>query len=295
MAGLIIAALIAGAPLAGPALAQEAEPVAAAMEAAPAVESMAVEVMEEAAAVEEAAPEVTLMAHQAALELDSAGTAWILTSTALVLLMTIPGLALFYGGMVRRKSVIGTVAQLFAITCVVTVVWMGLTYGMAFGVNPNAGLNQFIGSFNVILLNGVTIDTAFASAPGLPEFLWIVYQMTFAIITPAIIAGAFAERMKFSAMMLFMVLWSIFVYAPIAHWVWGGGWLSDKGVLDFAGGTVVHINAGVAGSGLRARPGQAQGLWHREHGSAQPRAHHDRCLAAVGWLVRLQRRLPMGR
>ena len=188
-----------------------------------------------------------LMAHQVALELDGAGTAWILTSTALVLLMTIPGLALFYGGMVRRKNVIATVAQSFAITCVVTIVWMAISYGMAFGVNPDPELNKYIGSFQVLFLQGVTTETAFSAAKGLPEMLWIIYQMTFAIITPALIAGAFAERMKFSGMLLFMVLWSLFVYAPICHWVWGGGWLAGAGVLDFAGGTVVHINAGVAG------------------------------------------------
>jgi len=188
-----------------------------------------------------------LMAHQVALELDGAGTAWILTSTALVLLMTIPGLALFYGGMVRRKNVIATVAQSFAITCVVTIVWMAISYGMAFGVNPDPELNKYIGSFEVLFLQGVTTETAFSAAKGLPEMLWIIYQMTFAIITPALIAGAFAERMKFSGMLLFMVLWSLFVYAPVCHWVWGGGWLAGAGVLDFAGGTVVHINAGVAG------------------------------------------------
>ncbi len=188
-----------------------------------------------------------LMAHQVKLDLNSGDTAWILTSTALVLLMTIPGLALFYGGMVRRKNVIATVAQSFAITCLVTVIWMAISYGMAFGVNPNPEINKYVGSFNVLFLNGVGIDTAYSAAPKLPEMLWVVYQMTFAIITPALIAGAFAERMKFSGMLLFMTLWSILVYAPIAHMVWGGGWLGTLGVLDFAGGTVVHINAGVAG------------------------------------------------
>ncbi|MDO8379788.1 ammonium transporter [Phenylobacterium sp.] len=243
LAGLMLAATLAGAPLALPAFAQDAAPPAAeaaapeaaAPEAAPAAE---------APAAEAAAP---LLAHQVKLELDGSGTAWILTSTALVLLMTIPGLALFYGGMVRRKNVIATVAQSFAVTCVVTIVWMAITYGMAFGVNPDETLNKYIGSFDVLFLNGVTTETAFSAAKGLPEMLWIVYQMTFAIITPALIAGAFAERMKFSALLLFTTLWAIFVYAPICHWVWGGGWLSGAGVLDFAGGTVVHINAGVAG------------------------------------------------
>ncbi|WP_293456857.1 ammonium transporter [Phenylobacterium sp.] len=257
LAGLMLAAVVAGAPLASVAFAQEAAAPpaaeAAAPEAAPAPDAGAVTATPAEApataseAAEPAAPEPVLMAHQKKLELDGGAAAWILTSTALVLMMTVPGLALFYGGMVRKKNFIATVAQSFAITCVVTLVWMGITYGMSFGVNPSEGLNKYVGSFSLIFLKGVTIDTAFASAPQLPEFLWVVYQMTFAIITPALIAGAFAERMKFSAMLLFMVLWSIFVYAPICHWVWGGGWLGGLGVLDFAGGTVVHINAGVAG------------------------------------------------
>ncbi|MDP2009360.1 MAG: ammonium transporter [Phenylobacterium sp.] len=248
LAGLLAAATLVGAPLAFPAFAQDAAPPAAEA-AAPAPEAAALAPEEapaaEAPAAAEAAP--ALLAHQVKLELDGSGTAWILTSTALVLMMTIPGLALFYGGMVRRKNVIATVAQSFAVTCVVTIVWMAITYSMAFGVNPDENLNKYVGSFDVLFLNGVTTETAFASAKGLPEMLWIVYQMTFAIITPALIAGAFAERMKFSALLLFTALWAIFVYAPVCHWVWGGGWLSGEGVLDFAGGTVVHINAGVAG------------------------------------------------
>ena len=241
LAGLLAAATLVGAPLAFPAFAQDAAPPAAEA-AAPAPEETPAA---EAPAAAEAAP--ALLPHQAKLELDGSGTAWILTSTALVLMMTIPGLALFYGGMVRRKNVIATVAQSFAVTCVVTIVWMAITYSLAFGVNPDENLNKYIGSFDVLFLSGVTTETAFSAAKGLPEMLWIVYQMTFAIITPALIAGAFAERMKFSALLLFTALWAIFVYAPVCHWVWGGGWLSGAGVLDFAGGTVVHINAGVAG------------------------------------------------
>ena len=248
LAGLLAAATLVGAPLAFPAFAQDAAPPAAEA-AAPAPEAAAPAPEEapaaEAPAAAEAAP--ALLAHQAKLELDGSGTAWILTSTALVLMMTIPGLALFYGGMVRRKNVIATVAQSFAVTCVVTIVWMAITYSLAFGVNPDENLNKYVGSLDVLFLSGVTTETAFSAAKGLPEMLWIVYQMTFAIITPALIAGAFAERMKFSALLLFTALWAIFVYAPICHWVWGGGWLSGAGVLDFAGGTVVHINAGVAG------------------------------------------------
>ena len=249
LAGLAVAAAMLGAPLAAPALAQEAAapaaaeaPAAAPAEAAPAP---APAEAAPAAATEEAGP--ALLPHQVKLELDSGGAAWILTSTALVLLMTIPGLALFYGGMVRKKNIIATVAQSFVITCLVTVIWMAGTYGLAFGFNDSEALQPYIGSFRTFFLAGVTTETAYTAAKGLPEMLWITYQMTFAIITPALIAGAFAERMKFSALLLFMTLWSIFVYAPVCHWVWGGGFLSKMGVLDFAGGTVVHINAGVAG------------------------------------------------
>ncbi len=181
---------------------------------------------------------------------DSGDTSWMLTSTALVLMMTIPGLALFYGGMVRRKNVIATVTQSFAMTAVVTIVWAVATYSLAFGTNPDAKLNDYIGSMANFGLKGVTMDKPYSIAgatPTIPEYVFMTYQMTFAIITPALICGAFAERLKFSALLLFTVLWSVIVYAPIAHWVWGGGFLGSKGVMDFAGGTVVHINAGVAG------------------------------------------------
>ncbi len=183
-----------------------------------------------------------LLPHQAVLQIDSAATGWILTSTALVLMMTLPGLALFYGGMVRRKNVIGAVAHSAAAFMVVTVLWFAVGYSLSFGAG-----NALIGGLDAALLNCVRIDTAHALAPGLPEFLWVAYQMTFAIITPALIAGAFAERMKFSATLLFFALWHLIVYAPIAHQVWGGGWMGELGVLDFAGGAVVHVNAGVAG------------------------------------------------
>ncbi|MES2833207.1 MAG: ammonium transporter [Pseudomonadota bacterium] len=187
-----------------------------------------------------------LLPHQAKLALDGSATAWILTSTALVLLMTLPGLALFYGGMVRRKNVISSIAHSTAALAIVTVLWFVAGYSLSFGTSP-AAINGFIGGLDAFLLNGVRVDTAHALAPGLPEFLWIAYQLTFAIITPALIAGAFAERMKFSASLLFFALWHLIVYAPICHQVWGGGWMGGLGVLDFAGGAVVHVNAGVAG------------------------------------------------
>lgn len=187
-----------------------------------------------------------LLSHQAALELDGGATAWILTSTALVLLMTLPGLALFYGGMVRKKNIISVVAQSAAAFALVSVLWFVAGYSLSFGAGPG-GLNPFVGSLDALFLNGVTPSTAHALLPGLPEILFVSFQMTFAIITPALIAGAFAERMKFTTSMLFFALWHLIVYAPLCHQVWGGGYLGAMGVLDFAGGAVVHVNAGVAG------------------------------------------------
>ena len=183
----------------------------------------------------------------AATKIDSGDTAWMLTSSALVLLMTIPGLALFYGGMVRKKNVLATLAQSFGATCIITVLWMIIGYSMAFTNNPNANLQQYIGGFDYLFLKKMTLNATNALAPTIPESVYMFFQMTFAIITPALIAGALADRMKFSAFLWFMALWLLFVYAPIAHWVWGGGWLGTMGALDFAGGTVVHLNAGTAG------------------------------------------------
>jgi Amt family ammonium transporter len=174
--------------------------------------------------------------------LSAGDTAWMLTATALVLLMTIPGLALFYGGMVRAKNVLSVLMQCFAITALVTVLWMVAGYSIAF--TDGGGMNAWMGGFSKAFLGGVGVDSLSGT---IPETVFMTFQMTFAIITPALIVGAFAERMKFSAMLWFMGAWLLVVYAPICHWVWGGGWLADKGVLDFAGGTVVHINAGVAG------------------------------------------------
>ena len=176
-------------------------------------------------------------------KLDSGDTAWMLTSTALVLMMTIPGLGLFYGGMVRKKNVLATLAQSFGATALLTVLWMVIGYSLAFKANPDAGLNQFIGGFDYLFLKGMAVD---ALSGTIPESVFMTFQMTFAIITPALIAGALADRMKFSAFLWFLGLWLIFVYAPIAHWVWGGGWLGAMGALDYAGGSVVHLNAGTA-------------------------------------------------
>ena len=169
---------------------------------------------------------------------DSGDSAWVLTSTALVLLMTIPGLSVFYGGLVRSNSVLSVLMQCFSITCIVTVLWLVAGYSLAFG-----GDGAFIGDLSHILFTGVTLD---AAVGNVPESSFAIYQLTFAIITPALVVGAFAERMRFSAVLLFAALWSLLVYVPVAHWVWGGGWLADLGLMDAAGGTVVHISAGVA-------------------------------------------------
>ncbi|HWA31508.1 MAG TPA: ammonium transporter [Rhizomicrobium sp.] len=179
-------------------------------------------------------------------KIDSGDTAWMLTSSALVLMMTIPGLALFYGGMVRKKNVLATLAQSFGATCIITVLWMIVGYSVAFTTNPDSATNQFIGSFNQFMLGNMGLNSVNPLAGTIPESVYMFFQMTFAIITPALIAGALADRMKFSAFMWFMSLWLLFVYCPIAHWVWGGGWLGAMGALDYAGGTVVHLNAGTA-------------------------------------------------
>jgi Amt family ammonium transporter len=172
--------------------------------------------------------------------LDSGDGAWLLTSTALVLFMTIPGLALFYGGLVRSKNALSVLMQCFTLTCVTSLLWVFAGYGLAFG---NGGAwNDYIGGGN-IMLSEVTRE---AMNGTIPETVFVMFQMTFAIITPALIVGGFAERMKFSAILVFSCLWMFLVYVPVCHWVWGGGWLSQLGLLDFAGGTVVHINAGVA-------------------------------------------------
>jgi Amt family ammonium transporter len=189
----------------------------------------------------------TSNAFAAAPKIDSGDTAWMLTSSALVLLMTIPGLALFYGGMVRKKNVLATLAQSFGATCIITVLWMIIGYSIAFTNNPDAGIQRFIGGFDYLFLGKMTLNATNSLAPTIPESVYMFFQMTFAIITPALIAGSLADRMKFSAFMWFMALWLLLVYCPIAHWVWGNGWLGSMGALDYAGGTVVHLNAGTAG------------------------------------------------
>ena len=176
------------------------------------------------------------------VKLDRGDTAWMLTSTALVLMMTVPGLALFYAGMVRKMNILNTMAQSFGVTCLVSVLWMIIGYSLAF-----TGSGSFIGSLDRFFLHGMAIGGANPLAPTIPESVYMCFQMTFAIITPALMTGSVVDRVKFSAIMTFCSLWLILDYAPIAHMVWGGGFLGALGVLDYAGGTVVHINAGIAG------------------------------------------------
>lgn len=173
--------------------------------------------------------------------LSGADTAWMLTSSALVLFMTIPGLALFYGGLVRTKNVLSVLMQCFAITAVVTIAWVLLAYSLAF--SDGGSINSWLGGLDKAFLATIGVSTV---RQTIPETVFVMFQLTFAIITPALVVGGFAERMRFSAMLLFSVAWLFLVYVPIAHWVWGGGWLQTLGLLDFAGGTVVHINAGTA-------------------------------------------------
>jgi len=183
----------------------------------------------------------TIAFAQETSELNAGDTAWMIAATGFVLFMTIPGLALFYGGLVRSKNVLSVLMQCFAITGLISLVWAIYGYSLAF--TDGGSMNQWLGSLDKVFLSGVTPESLSGT---IPESVFMTFQMTFAIITPALIVGAFAERMKFSAMLIFMALWVTLVYVPIAHWVWGGGWIGELGALDFAGGTVVHINAGVA-------------------------------------------------
>ena len=210
--------------------------------------------------------------------LDSGDTAWMLTSTALVLFMTLPGLALFYAGLVRHRNVLSVVMQCFAIACMVTVIWVICGYSLTFGSSALSGL---VGDLSKVWLNGVGID---AMAGSYPETVFVMFQLTFAIITPALIVGAFAERMRFTAMLLFTGLWVLVVYFPVAHWVWGGGWLGALGFRDFAGGAVVHVTAGTAALVAALVMGKRQGF------PSTPMPPHNlpmtvtgACMLWVGW------------
>ena len=239
LAGLALAVMITGAPLA--ALAQNA--------AAPENTTAA------ASNTTTTAPAAAPAAATPAPKIDTGDTAWMLTSSVLVLMMTIPGLALFYAGMVRKKNILATLAQSFGATCVITVLWMVVGYSLAF-----TGSGKFIGDFKYIMLAPMGLNAVSSLAPTIPESVYMMFQMTFAIITPALIAGALADRMKYSAFLIFMAAWLLLVYCPIAHWVWGGGWLGAAGALDYAGGTVVHLNAGTAGLVAALMLGKRKGL-----------------------------------
>ncbi len=188
--------------------------------------------------VEVGAPATETVAESPA-KIDTGDTAWLIVSTALVMLMTLPGLALFYGGLAKRKDTLNTMAMSFVTFCIVSVLWVVYGYGFAFG----GDISGIIGSPDKLFLNGVTINSISGT---IPEYIFIVFQMTFAAITVALVSGAYIERMKFSAWVIFSILWMTLAYLPVAHWVWGGGFLAELGALDFAGGTVVHINAGIA-------------------------------------------------
>ena len=182
---------------------------------------------------------------QAAPTLDSGNTAWIIVATVLVLLMTIPGLALFYGGLVRAKNVLSVIMQCMVCVCIITIIWVAFGYSWVFGTGfEGTAAFEVIGGFDKAFLKGITIDSL--TDEGIPEFIFVMFQCMFAIITPALMIGAFAERIKFSGFLLFTVFWAILAYFPMAHWVWGGGWMERMGAIDFAGGTVVHINAGIS-------------------------------------------------
>lgn len=212
--------------------------------------------------------EVPVAPTAATAKLDTGDTAWVLISTALVLMMTIPGLALFYGGMVRKKNVLATMGHSLIATAIVSIVWVTVGYTLAF----DSG-NAFIGGFSKVMLSGIGLDTLQGT---IPEILFVIFQMTFAIITVAIISGSIAERMKFGAFVAFISIWVIVVYAPITHWVWGGGWLGKDGALDFAGGTVVHINSGVAGLVAAYMLGKRVGL------GKESMAPHNLTLTVIG-------------
>jgi Amt family ammonium transporter len=185
---------------------------------------------------------------QASASIDSGNTAWILMATILVMLMTIPGLAFFYGGLVRRKNVLSIMIQCLALTGVISILWIAFGYSWVFGTDfaeSGSPLNFIMGGFDKVFLYGMGVDTIYAG-PNIPEVVFALFQCMFAVITPALIIGAFAERIKFSGFLIFSILWAIIVYNPMAHWVWGGGWMQQMGALDFAGGTVVHINAGIS-------------------------------------------------
>jgi ammonium transporter, Amt family len=273
---LIVALGLAAATVTAVAIADESP--AAATAAAPAAATAALAAPADAAAAPAAPPAPTEPQLVSFDKVSAGDTAWMLTSTALVLLMTVPGLALFYGGMVRKKNVLATLMQSFAIACLVTILWWAVGYSWAFTPgSPWLGGNSRFFMDGMVYMKDAGKVMVSHLALTIPESVYAMFQLTFAIITPALICGAFAERMKFSAMLVFMGVWSLVVYAPIAHWVWeAGGWLSVKGVLDFAGGTVVHINAGIAALAAVLVMGKRVGY------GKEPMAPHNLTLTVIG-------------
>ena len=268
MKKMLLALSLSGALLGGSvAWAEEVTASAPSEEMTTTVETTAA-ALPDAQAVATPAPAEEAAAPAAEPTLDTGDTAWILVSTALVLLMTIPGLALFYGGMVRKKNVLSTMAHSFVAAAVVSLAWVIVGYTLAFTEG-----NAFIGGFDKVMLSGITTT---ALTGTIPEILFVIFQMTFAIITVAIISGSIAERMKFGAFVAFIAIWVVVVYAPITHWVWGGGWLFNDGALDFAGGTVVHINSGVAGLVAAYMLGKRMGL------GRESMAPHNLTLTVLG-------------
>ncbi len=220
------------------------------------------------------APALMVLPAMARADVDSGDTAWMLTATALVLFMTLPGLALFYAGLVRSRNVLSVLMQCFAIASVVSILWMIGGYSLTFAAGGAA--QAAIGGLGKAFLAGIDADAVFAGYPNIPESVFLMFQLTFAIITPALVVGAFAERMRFAAMLLFSVLWLLLVYVPVAHWVWGGGWLGGLKFLDFAGGAVVHINAGVAALVAALVLGNRRGF------PAQPMPPHNLPITVAG-------------
>ena len=222
--------------------------------------------------------------------MSGADTAWILTSTVLVLFMTLPGLALFYAGLVRAQNVLSVMMHCFALACLMSILWLLVGYSIAFG--DGGGANAVFGGFGKVALMGVGRDSL---AGTIPETVFFMFQMTFAIITPALIVGAYPERVRFPFVLAFSSIWLLVVYAPVTHWIWGGGWLAERGVMDFAGGLVVHATAGVSALLIARELGPRRGFPQGAEAAAQPRPDDDRRGYAVGRLVRFQCRKPARR
>ena len=214
--------------------------------------------------------------------IDSGDTAWTITATALVLLMTLPALALFYGGLVQAKNILSVLAHCFAVACLCSVLWFLCGYSLAF-----SGTGAWLGDTTNLLLQGITRGGA-RTGTKIPESVYLMFQMTFAVITPALIIGAYAERIKFSAVLMISGLWLLLVYVPVAHWVWGGGWLAARGVMDYAGGIDAHVTAGVSAPGDRRAAGRTPGVPARHSPAARPLDGDGRGFAALGRLVWLQ-------